>query len=141
MIDKTDMLFGRIAVVAGFCSREEVEHCIREQELETENGGRTNLGEIMIKSGILDFDQVNEVLKAQTFTENQNNDRMLGHLAVKNGFVREDDVRECLVEQDRLFDQGKTVPRLGEMLIAAGKLTRQQMNALLQSQERLTRTG
>ena len=139
MEKRSDLLFGRITVLAGYCTRENLEHCLGEQEEFRSSGEEINLGEIMLRKGFITFDQINEVLRTQHYTDLQNEDRRFGRLAVRNGFIEEADVRNCLVSQDRLFKEGKPVPRLGEMLVNDGKLTAQQMDAVLASQKRLAR--
>jgi hypothetical protein len=139
MENTTELLFGRIAVLWGFCSDDEVAVCVTEQQKLRSTGTDAILGEVMLRTGVLSFEQVNEVLRTQHFTEAQNLDRSFGKLAVKNGIIGEDDVRDCLARQDSLFQQNKPVPRLGEMLVQEGKMTVQEMEAILYAQERLGR--
>ena len=121
----SEILFGQIAIKTGFCTKEDVEECIKEQERHqgTKEGG--SLGKIMFRKRLLNFEQVNDVLHVQNFSGVQKHNRMFGELALKNGFVSEKEVRDCLICQDRLIQGGLSVPRLGEMLVQLGLMTEQ----------------
>ena len=127
---RSETLFGRIAVMSGFCSLEEMEHCAREHEDQLSSGDKADLGEIMLRRGILDLDQVNEVLRTQHFTEMQDKDRNIGRRAVCSGLIDEDDVRDCLARQDRLFGDGKPVPTITDMLVKQGKITENDVESI-----------
>ena len=137
METRSDLLFGQIAVLSGYCSQNQVETCVEEQEHQKKTGTDPNLGELMLRMGMLDFAQVNTILRMQHFTEVQNNDRKFGRLAVRNGLVSEENIKKCLARQDNLFKMGMPVPRLGEMLLQEGCMTEQEMNAILAAQKRL----
>ena len=63
-------------------------------------------------------------------------DNLFGTLGVQWGFCSEDEVQECLDLQSELSEQGKKVPRLGEILAHKGYMTPDQVRAVLDGQHR-----
>lgn len=59
-------------------------------------------------------------------------EQLLGEVALRAGLVTRPQLEECLALQERRRDQGKKVPRIGELLAHKGYLSRPQVKALLQ---------
>ncbi|MBI4567188.1 MAG: hypothetical protein HY719_02200, partial [Planctomycetes bacterium] len=53
MASDADILFGKIAIKRGFCSKEQVRHCLQEME----NEGDRPLGAILVAKGFLTAQQ------------------------------------------------------------------------------------
>ncbi len=137
-----DLLFGRLAVKAGYLSEEQVQGLLGSQARAAAAGAPVSLGEICQSRRLLTSSQVQSLLLAQQFALLRAEDKRLGQLAVRNGFATEDDVRAALDEQKRAYGTSKALPlRLGEILVEMGTLSEQQLRALLSAQARLAGTA
>ncbi len=136
-----NLLFGKLAVLNGFLTPEQLQTLLTLQETDARTGEPPKtLGEICQMNRLMTPEQVQRVLAAQAFLEMQKEDKRIGALAVRNGFVTEEDVRFALDAQKQSFQEGLRTPKpLGEILVEAELLTRQQLDALLTRQERLQR--
>ena len=57
--------------------------------------------------------------------------RLFGTLAVKTGLASPKQVEECIAEQNAARAEGRTPPRLGEIMAQKGYLSREQVQAIL----------
>ncbi|MDQ7779429.1 MAG: anti-sigma factor antagonist [Planctomycetota bacterium] len=137
MASTADMLFGKLAVMNRFATREQVDACIAEQESLARSGSVVPLGEVMLKRNALTADQVDSLLMTQSYLEVRRDDVRFGELAIKNGLANEAQVSECLSFQEKHFQDSKDIFRIGELMQERGYLTPQQVTAILKAQERL----
>jgi len=124
-----EILFGRIAVLMGFLTEEQLAEALQEQ-------GKTGLpkrrmGEILVEHGDLTDAQVGEILRSQQdsfsrphprLTTHNRGEALLGRLAVKRGHLTEEQLNEGLRVQAMLRDGGMNVA-LGQILIEQNFLT------------------
>ncbi|MCA8940014.1 MAG: hypothetical protein KDB07_09405 [Planctomycetes bacterium] len=134
-----EVLFGRIALACGYCDEDELMKAIDVQRRSDEH---RHLGRVMIDLGVLGEDELLTVLAIQR--ENRAREElsypvrqmgaMLGALAVQRGWCKRNDVLECIEEQARL-QKLSLYFRLGEVMVSRGKLTNDQVSALLNEQK------
>lgn len=137
-----DLLFGRLAVKAGYVTEEQVQVLLGSQARAAAAGASVTLGELCQSRGLLTSAQVQSLLLAQGFALLRTEDKLLGRLAVRNGFATEDDVKAALDEQKREYGGERALPRrLGEILVEMGTFTDPQLQALLSAQARLAGTA
>ena len=133
-----DMLFGKLAIKAGYLSEEQVEALLTEQEDESRAGAPITLGELCQVRRLLTSVQVQSLLLAQEFALLRNEDRRLGALAVANGLATGDDIQVALDRQKQVYQREKRLPmRLGEALVEAGVLSQRDLNGILAMQARV----
>ena len=134
-----ELVFGRLAIKAGYLTETQVNEVLGEQ---AKRGNATTVGAICLSRGLLDEAQVESILLAQHFTEIRTEDRRFGALAVRNGFVTAEQVEEALRRQKEEYGVRRDLPRrIGDFLMEMGVLTPQQVSALLQAQQRLQTTS
>lgn len=132
-----ELLFGKIAVDAGFVRREHVQECLAEQKRLRQEGRPEKLGELLVRRGHLTDEKRRWILTHHEFVETRAVDRRFGVLAVKNGFCSKEQLKICLDQQRREYVQSKTLPRIGALLLREGHLTEEQVEAIARLQERL----
>lgn len=130
-----DLLFGKIALARKFCTPEQIQECLR---LQAHESPAPPLGEILLYKGYLTPEQHAEVLRAQKenlqsvdpASQRRKEDVLFGKLAVREGLATLEQVNECL----RLQAQAGETRSLGEIMIARGYLTAEQVKTLLSRQ-------
>ncbi len=138
MVNRPDLLFGKLAVKAGYLTEAQLDDLLRRQAEASRAGVPMSFGELCQMTRLLTSQQVQRVLLAQEFHDLREEDRRLGQLAVKNGFTNEEEVALALDEQKRLYQEEHRLPkRLGAILVEMGTLSEQQLGALLKTQARL----
>ncbi|MCQ2101725.1 MAG: Flp pilus assembly complex ATPase component TadA [Fibrobacter sp.] len=90
------------------------------------NGTKMNLGQLLLRQGVLDEDQL-----AHAMAEHKRTGLMLSKILVRLGMVSEDTLTSILGVQM----QSTTKMRIGEMLIAQGYITEEQLNKALETQK------
>ncbi len=133
-------LFGMIALSMGMISKEQLDDCLEAQQ---ESKKPRQLGDIMLERGKMTEEQVSEVLSIQEkmgdFTSKQASEstgrRLLGEILVECAYIDEATLKHALQRQEILRETGIS-PRLGELLLAVGKLTREQLRKALTIQTR-----
>ena len=58
--------------------------------------------------------------------------RLFGEVAIEQGVVNETQIYEALTIQERLRNEGKQVPLLGQVLVELGHLTPEQLQHLIE---------
>ncbi|MBI3270532.1 MAG: anti-sigma factor antagonist [Planctomycetes bacterium] len=137
MPSQADMLFGKLAVMNRMVTQEQIDECIRIQEVNRQMGLDLSMGEILVRKSYLTKEQVDTVARAQQYLEARKEDVRFGELAARNGFVTKERIQECLQVQEALFKQNKPFPRIGQVLLEKSFITRQQISAILTAQLRL----
>ncbi|MCL4100712.1 type IV pilus assembly protein PilB [Fibrobacter sp. UWH9] len=90
------------------------------------NGTKMNVGQLLLRQGVLDEDQL-----AHAMAEHKRTGLMLSKILVRLGMVSEDTLTSILGVQM----QSSTKMRIGEMLIAQGYITDEQLNKALETQK------
>lgn len=138
MESSPELLFGRLAIKAGYLTEDQLHSLLYAQGQAAQNGKKVSLGDLCRSAGFLNEEQVRKLLLAQQYTQLREEDQRLGALAVSNGFSSQSEVLLALDEQRKAYVADQQLPpRLGEILIDMGTLTRQRLDALLAAQERL----
>jgi anti-sigma B factor antagonist len=132
-----EKLFGRIALMNGWVTKERLDECIRHQEELRAQGVEIGLGEVLVRKKYLTKAQVENVLQAQEYLNIRRDDILFGELAVKNGLATQQEVNECLGYQEYLFTQKGEMKRLGQIMVDGSYLDSQQVDAILKAQARL----
>lgn len=132
-------MFGVIALSMGMITSEQLQQCLDIQE-ETANV-RRRLGSIMLARGYMTESQVRDVLALQGKTgettvlpaNKRERRKLIGEILVERGFIDSSTLTRALKRQQLLRKTGIN-PRLGELLIAIGKINRQQLREALGAQ-------
>jgi hypothetical protein len=132
-----DLLYGRIAIEFKFCTAAQVDHCLA---LQAKSEHPMSLGHHLVREGFLTEDQHSKVLETQRRnlakkvpgTQAPKSELLFGRLAVREGFATEVQVNAALREQGRPGERRT----LGEILVARGTLTREQVAAILGRQSK-----
>ena len=131
-------LFGMIALSMGYVTKAQLQECLTIQE---ESTLPRQLGAVMIARGFMTEEQVRDVLAVQgksgetTSMPGSKSERrkLLGEILVERGFINRNTLDTALERQQLLRKSGIS-PRLGELLIAIGKLTMGQLREALLAQ-------
>jgi protein-arginine kinase activator protein McsA len=135
MPSDSDLLFGKIALAQGFCSKEQIDWCVAIQATSKEH---LPLGRILVNEGFLSEDQHSKVLTIQRknlkiqdpLAKRDKESILFGKLAVREGLLTKEEANECLKIQG--MDGEKRA--LGEIMVEKGYLTSAQVKALLAKQ-------
>jgi len=133
----SELLFGKIALSHGFCTQAQIDRCLA---IQSSTKDPLPLGRLLVKHG-----SPSEEPYAQRMAAQQDNLKtvdpvlkkrkeavIFGKLAVREGLLTEVEVNECL----RLQAAPGEVRSLGEIMLANGILTAQQVKALLAKQQK-----
>lgn len=132
-------IFGRIAVFHGFLRREQLKECLEEERSAAEG---TDLGHILLRKGYLTEEQVGMIReirrkKARKMLRDlrdiEQSERSFGQIALRKGLIGLRELEEALLEQDRLSKLNLQF-RLGEVLVALGRLAADQVVDVLNEQ-------
>ena len=137
MPSDSDLLCGRIAIELGFCTSEQVEHCL---QVQASSKTPMPLGRHLVEEAVLSEDQHSKVLEVQRrrmhkfdpVVNASKEDVLFGTLAVKEGVVTRDQLNACLRLQGRPGEKRS----LGEIMAAQKLMTSGQVKALLAKQSK-----
>ncbi len=90
------------------------------------SNGKMNLGQLLLRQGVLDEDQLEHAM-----AEHKRTGLMLSKILVRLGMVSEDTLTSILGVQM----QSTTKMRIGEMLLAQGYITEEQLSKALETQK------
>ena len=90
------------------------------------NTSKMNLGQLLLRQGVLDEDQL-----AHAMAEHKRTGLMLSKILVRLGMVSEETLTNILGSQM----QSSTKMRIGEMLLAQGYITQEQLDKALETQK------
>jgi len=135
-----ELLFGRMALRAGFITEEQLKEALRRQE---ESPVHRRLGDVLVELGYMTRGQVALVMRAQGRQLDKTDERLrlprrevlFGAIAVKFGLATKEQINRALRKQAQLRAQGKEVP-LGKILVEEGVLTLSQVKTLLSYQRK-----
>ncbi len=133
---KVRKLFGRLAVEKGYVTEEQVLRALRRQyNAKVVLRRHLFLGEILILQGLLTPRQLRELLdetgEYHEEPEDSYEKRFFGTVAIEKGFVTHSQVLAALDRQREDDAKGERHRLLGEVLYAEGKLTRSQVEAVV----------
>jgi hypothetical protein len=132
-------LFGRIGVINGFLRREQLEECIEEERA---SSGRQDLGQILLRKGYITEGQlgiIEDVRKKKARKvlcdprEKERSEKTFGQVALRRGWVKPPQLEAAMLEQERLRKLNLQF-RIGEVLVAMGVLTVDQILEILNEQ-------
>lgn len=135
-ITTSTKLFGMIAMSMGMITKTRLEECL---EIQRKSENSLRLGEVMLMKGILTEKQVRDILAVQKKMSGGVNlpvteTRMLiGEIMVRAGYIDREALTSSLRRQQLLRETGLS-PLLGELLIAFGKLTPNELQKALAAQ-------
>ncbi len=137
MPSDNDLLFGKIALSQGYCSRAQVDECV---QMQSSGEADAAVGELLLFKGYITSPQHAQVLEIQKRNlqarapESQASKEagLIGKLAVREGLLSEDEVHECLRAQAKEGEKRT----LGEIMIEHGYLTVAQVKDLLGKQQK-----
>ncbi|TET32087.1 MAG: hypothetical protein E3J72_20365 [Planctomycetota bacterium] len=135
-----EVLFGRIARVNGYISKEQLIECLTFQAKEAPE---EFLGDILLGRGYLDLEQVLSVLLIQQENlerqvggiDRRRRDILFGNLCIKRGFADMEDVYNAL-RQQAVHEREGGYRQIGEILIKQEKLTDEQVAEILEEQKK-----
>lgn len=131
-------LFGMVALSMGLVTKEQLQECL---DIQRDSLLPRQLGGVMMSRGYLTEEQVRDVLAVQGKTgettslpgSKSERKRLLGQILIDRGYIDENTLTAVLKRQDLLRKSGIS-PRLGELLIAIGKITHNQLSEALEVQ-------
>lgn len=138
-ISRDDQAFviGALCIKHGFATKEQVHGAIDIQERAKKAGRAVPLGNILVEQGVLDEKKLRFLVSLQNLTETRKADLKFGEIAVKNQLISRERLKKALNAQERIFrEKGSAIP-IGTLLIKAGYITEQQLQAVLSRQETL----
>lgn len=125
-----DRFFGQYAVRSGDLTDEQVQDLVQQQAEVERAGVPVSLADLCQLRQILTYDQVRHILDAQRLFEAREEDRRLGRRAIRKGFTTAEAIQAAVSEQRETYRARRTLPRLGDLLLARGSLSRSQLDAL-----------
>ena len=137
MSSDKEILFGKIAVLLGYVTDEQIDWAVQIQE---EEHGRP-LGAILLSESVISDEQLAHILQVQTknmqkppsYSSQKKVDILFGKLAVKHKYTSQGVVNWAL-RQQALFEKSGIFLKLGELLIHKGYLTPAQVQEILSLQ-------
>ena len=137
MAVEQDVVFARIGIELGYCTRPQVEACLA---IQARSDRPMSLGHHLVQEGHLTEAQHSTVLEKQRrdlrrvdpVQSSPKADLLFGRLIVREGFATEEDVAAALREQGETGDRRS----LGEVLIARGVLEPRQVEWILGQQSK-----
>ncbi len=138
MLSKADVLFGKIAVSAGFVTEPQVEECVKYQEGLKDH---KPLGMILLEKKMVTEEQLQVIIDIQRrnlqeraiHTREKRSDGMFGRIVLTLGFATSAQVHECVRIQAKVEED--VFLRLGEIMVKKGYLTVDQVQKVLDYQK------
>jgi hypothetical protein len=132
-----DLLFGKIAVAQKFCTQAHIDECTR---LQGDESSPPPLGELLLYYGHITPEQHAKVLEIQKqnlqevepLSQKRKESLLFGKIAVREQLATEAQVNECL----RLQAEEGEQRTLGEIMVARGVLSAEQVKGLLGKQNK-----
>ncbi len=132
MATPIDLRNARVIVQRALAPEEQVARCLNDLK----EGPGLSLLDLMIQRGFLTEAQAQSVRDSAIQEERAQEDVALGHRVVEQGFATLAQVTECRAIIDDLRRKGNfTVPRVGQLLLAKGYVTEEDLGALLAADE------
>lgn len=137
MPSDSDLLFGELAVRMGFCTEPALAGCV---SLQGQGPDKLPLGRVLVNGGFLTEAQHAQIMAAQQknmsavdpLLKKRREAVLFGKLAVREGLLEAAQANECLAQQGVPGEKRS----LGEIMIAKGFLTVNQVKGLLAKQQK-----
>jgi hypothetical protein len=134
-----EVLFGRIAMVNGYISKEQL---IESLTFQAKEAPSEFLGDILLGRGYLDLEEVLSVLLIQQENlerqvggvSRRRRDVLFGNLCINKGFANREDVYHAL-RQQAVHEREGGYKQIGEILIDQEKMTGPQVTEILEEQK------
>jgi hypothetical protein len=135
LASKKDIILGRIVIERGLLDEAKLKECFRAQQVFPSDPNQTlgttqmrPLMAVLMERGLVKEGQVAVLLDEQNrrlavmerYDQMVKQEMTLGQLLVKNNKITQLQVNKCVELQHRLAEQGKPIPRLGELLVEHG---------------------
>lgn len=130
----------QLALKVKFLSSERLEEAKKLQAVLSQSGFPLTIPEILVKKEFLSQDQMRLLRIAAQQDELKQEDRATAAFIVRNGFLPEDKVKEVLAHQDQLYQEGKPIPRLQDLLVQKGILTLEQLQIIQRARQQIEST-
>jgi DNA-directed RNA polymerase subunit RPC12/RpoP len=132
-----ELLLGKIILEKGFCTQAHIDRCLAIQAARHDG---TPLGRVLVSEGFITEEQHSEALAIQRrnmsavdpLLKKQKESVLFGKLAVREGLISEEEANKCL-RQQALEGEKRS---LGEIMVAKGCLTSEQVKDLLSKQQK-----
>ncbi|RPH51282.1 MAG: response regulator [Planctomycetota bacterium] len=128
-----ELLLGSLAVRQGLVTRDQVREALAVQDHDPSR----RIGDLLFERFYLSASGLDRILElqVQAFGGQDNAGELLGRLVVSRRLATEYQIRDALRLQGRMIEAGLSpVPRLGEILVKRGILTREGLAAVLELQ-------
>jgi hypothetical protein len=137
-ISDQEKYFAAIAIKNELVSLEQIKTAFKKQSHIFKTSSSVKLiGDILADDDILDKRYRDAILSRQNRLEIKDEDVQFGTIAVKEGYVSQESVDQALELQLKEFEHKKQITLLGDILITAGDLTNEQLQAILKRQREL----
>lgn len=135
METRPDLLFGHLAVEAGYLTLPQLDDLLREQ---ADSSIPLPLGQLCVERNLMSPGQVQATLNVQRPIDLPAEETRFGALALKNGLASLSEINLALEAQRQAKSAGA---KLGEVLLQMETLTPQRVDALLKLQDRVRGGG
>jgi hypothetical protein len=137
-ISEQEKFFAAIAIKNGLVTLEQIKTAFKKQSRIFKTSSSVRLiGDILADDDVLDKTYRDAILSRQNRLEIKDEDVQFGTIAVKEGYVSQESVDQALELQLKEFEQKKQITLLGDILVAAGDLTNEQLRSILKRQREL----
>ena len=137
-ISNQEKYFAAIAIKNGLVSLDQIKTAFKKQSHIYKTSSSVKLiGDILADDDILDKTYRDAILSRQNRLEIKDEDVQFGTIAVREGYVSQESVDQALEIQLKEFEQKKQITLLGDILVASGDLTNEQLQAILKRQREL----
>lgn len=137
MATKEEMLFGRLAVLHGEMSQDELDECLG---IQARSQSAASLEDIILQRGYLSARQVQHLKELSSKDLTMKRPRTLpessehfGRLAIAKGWITPDQLAECLSLQRKMHEHN-LYPNIGDILVEKGYLKQEQVKEILGNQ-------
>jgi hypothetical protein len=137
-ISEQEKYFAAIAIKNSLVSLDQIKTAFKKQSHIYKTSSSVKLiGDILADDDILDKTYRDAILSRQNRLEIKDEDVQFGTIAVREGYVSQESVDQALEIQLKEFEQKKQITLLGDILVASGDLTNEQLKAILKRQREL----
>ncbi|MBI2900751.1 MAG: anti-sigma factor antagonist [Planctomycetes bacterium] len=127
----------RLALKLRFVTQAQVDEARKLQSLLGQNGLQLEVPEILVKKEFIDAEQFRLLKVATQQEEVREEDQAVAQFLIRGGFLAEDKVREALAAQESLYQEGRPVPRLQEILQQKGLLNPEQTQIIQRARQQI----
>lgn len=129
-----------LALRVKFLTQPQLDEAKKLQGLLSQNGLALSLAEILAKKDFLTAEQIRLLKLGVLQDELREEDQAFAQFMVKNGFLPEEKVREALAAQDAIYQDGRPLTRIADVLLQKGVLQPQQVQIIQRARQQLEGT-